>query len=549
MHDLNLTLFYKTSFQIRSVDNDGDALWSLICNIKKWMTQKWQKRGIGIPQEISTWSQFKNGSTINSDDPAGTVSFYSSAYWDNEAVSYWACSITETEKIENYAPRQWVTEIGFTYSKSTYGTVSIVLSYGDRPGYLGECQDSPKLSIPGLVPRLANDNRLICELCGRPLSLEPQILHVGEFQSFWNLISDESRDVPIIYISPKRNIDNGQYVIDPETISQSLGPSALVFYSIDPEFSDEMRANLPDERYKCYNGFVRVYASNPKIKDEGDSGRHRYFPPSAIEKMGEENFVRMLRRALAQDVYFYENMVRLDIIKTKVRRNSITKHADTKVKLAEEESFDLLTELEKELIDTQHENEQLKRELQESQSKNYALEARNKTVENALNGIKNSSIIEEIDIKHYSPRVLCELFETIYGDRIAFTDRAKKSLDECSTKPDVLWNALYDLCTLAYELHMKQGDIDIAKEFSKNSEFEYSRGAGMMTRKDAKLLEQYKDIYHGREIDTQTHIKKGTKETSDQFIRLYFGIDQKSKKLVISFVGKHLDTYSTRFLK
>lgn len=26
MHDLNLTLFYKTSFQIRALDGDGDAL-------------------------------------------------------------------------------------------------------------------------------------------------------------------------------------------------------------------------------------------------------------------------------------------------------------------------------------------------------------------------------------------------------------------------------------------------------------------------------------------------------------------------------------------
>ena len=29
MHDLNLTLFYKTSFQIRALDGDGDALWAL----------------------------------------------------------------------------------------------------------------------------------------------------------------------------------------------------------------------------------------------------------------------------------------------------------------------------------------------------------------------------------------------------------------------------------------------------------------------------------------------------------------------------------------
>ncbi len=40
MHDLNLTLFYKTSFQIRSIEPNGDVLWCLICEIKNWMSKK-----------------------------------------------------------------------------------------------------------------------------------------------------------------------------------------------------------------------------------------------------------------------------------------------------------------------------------------------------------------------------------------------------------------------------------------------------------------------------------------------------------------------------
>lgn len=68
--------------------------------------------------------------------------FYSSAYWDSESVNYWACSITETVTVKGFAPRQWVTEIGFAYKEPTYGTISIVLSHGDWPGYLGECRKS-----------------------------------------------------------------------------------------------------------------------------------------------------------------------------------------------------------------------------------------------------------------------------------------------------------------------------------------------------------------------------------------------------------------------
>lgn len=34
MHDLNKTMFYKTSLDVRSVDEEGDALWSLIWSLR-----------------------------------------------------------------------------------------------------------------------------------------------------------------------------------------------------------------------------------------------------------------------------------------------------------------------------------------------------------------------------------------------------------------------------------------------------------------------------------------------------------------------------------
>ena len=115
------------------------------------------------------------------------------------------------------------------------------------------------------------------------------MLHVGDFPTFWKLIADESRDTPIVYLSPMRHTNNGQSTIDPQEIARNLGPSAMVYYATDPAFNDEMRALLPDERYKCYNGFVRVYTSMPHLDNSGDSRRHRYFKPSVIKKMGAKN--------------------------------------------------------------------------------------------------------------------------------------------------------------------------------------------------------------------------------------------------------------------
>ena len=55
MHDLNKTMFYKTSFDVRSVDEEGDALWSLICSLRLWATRKYP----ALPREASFWSALK----------------------------------------------------------------------------------------------------------------------------------------------------------------------------------------------------------------------------------------------------------------------------------------------------------------------------------------------------------------------------------------------------------------------------------------------------------------------------------------------------------
>ena len=69
----------------------------------------------------------------------------------------------------------------------------------------------------------------------------------------------------------------------------------------------------------------------------------------------------------------------------------------------------------------------------------------------------------------------------------------------------------------------------------------------MMTRKDSTLMRQYEDDYNGKIISIEPHIKTAeTKESSPRFLRVYFGFDEESKKIVIGSCGKHLNNYTTR---
>lgn len=145
MHDLSLTLFYKTSIDIESIDKNDDALWSLVCDIRRWMTRKWEQRGVDIPQDNATWSKFKAGSHFA--DASNAVQFVSAIYYAENGQHEWACSITEIISKKGCAARKWVTEIGLSCESQTKGTVSLVLSYGDQPGFLGPMSErAPRLS-------------------------------------------------------------------------------------------------------------------------------------------------------------------------------------------------------------------------------------------------------------------------------------------------------------------------------------------------------------------------------------------------------------------
>ena len=541
MNALNNTLHYKASIDVKSREGDGDALWSLICTIRHWMTDKWLQKGVEIPHENEIWSQLKMGSSIQSEDTEGTVRLQSKACWSGKPRKHWACKITETEKAKGRASREWVTDIGFSYAEASHGTVSIVVSFSDQPGYLGERQDEPEMSVPEIISRLARSKWLSCEVCGMPLELGARKLNVGDYPSFWSVLSNAAREVYVIYVSPENHVGGRQFAVDPQEIAACLGSSAIVFFSNDAAFSDELREMLPNKDYTCYDGAVRIYLPGLRADDPDDPRRHRYFTSGYIDEMGDKGFIRMLWRAIAQDVRPDEKMVTVDAVRDEARRSIEERRARGRIKETEEAFLELASE-------SKGEGERTRLKIDELESEIYSLRAQLQTMKHSFNDRK-SPVVCGNDLGWYSSRALAEAFLISYVDRIDFTERALKSLDDCDTHPKILWDALYALCTVAYELYTSPGGTDITKEFNSRTKFEYARGAGTMTRKDSKLIEQYKDTYDGREIEAEEHIKKGNdKSPSGQSIRVYFCFDSTSKKIIISHVGRHLKVYSSQFL-
>jgi|GEM_PF-1157387 len=551
MHDLSLNLFYKTEFDIQTVDPEGDALWELVMGIRGWICGKWARSHVEIPRDVSRWTQFKKGLSADLDDADRVVHFDSAAFWTSDEMGRWACSITETVQDTSHAPRQWVTEIGFLEESRGKGRVSLVLTYGDRPGFLGSVQPEPSASIPRLVKDLLDNDRLRCTVSGTPAPAQPIELCVGEFPKFWELVSDERRDAPVVLVSPRfPSGEQASLLVDPAHISDALGPSAFVFYTTDQDFCAEMAYELPYDTLRCSNGAVRIYAEHPRMDEPGDSRRHRFFSARSIEEIGSARFVEMLRRALAQDVNFYERMVRVDSVRAELRGANAEKRAAERLALTEDQALQEIEKMDSELDGCKAKRDACSSENDELRDKVHALEGKNDYLENALS-IKNDTRGLDVEVGKWpaSAREIAGIFCAAYPNRIAFTSRGRKSLDDCRTSADVLWNALYDLCTIAYEWYGSRQGGDLKEWFESRSTFEFSPSAGMMTRNDKGLMQEYQDTFQGRPITCEAHIGTNNDGTDARFFRVYFTYDEQTRLIVISSCGKHLDNYSTRSLK
>ncbi len=213
-----------------------------------------------------------------------------------------------------YAPRQWTTEIGFRTISQWSAEISYVVTYSDTPGFIGPCQDIPTITVPNVIRRLLSDSTLVCRIGNNVLTSEPQRLKAGDYPQFEKILFDPERELPVLYISPKRDSageDTGRLLVSEKNVAETVLGNALVFFSEDLSFSAEMRY-LGNAAYNCFGGAIRIYLPHIHPEDKGDQYRHRFISAKDIESNGEDYVLHIFRRALAQDVHFYEKMFRLE---------------------------------------------------------------------------------------------------------------------------------------------------------------------------------------------------------------------------------------------
>ncbi len=199
-------------------------------------------------------------------------------------------------------------------------------------------------------------------------------------------------------------------------------------------------------------------------------------------------------------------------------------------------------ELEKEQLESRL--DELSRQLRAQQAQADLLRE-----EARLSGERKRSLdaVRGMDEYPDTPEKIAAYFECHFTDRLAFTERGRASLADCKTDPRILWDALYQMATTLYELHTDASVTMVDRAFSERSAFRVARGEGTMTRRDSGLMRQFQDVYQGRPICIESHLKSNqNRESSPQFLRIYYCYDEVTHKLLIGSCGRHLDNYTTQ---
>jgi hypothetical protein len=109
-----------------------------------------------------------------------------------------------------------------------------------------------------------------------------------------------------------------------------------------------------------------------------------------------------------------------------------------------------------------------------------------------------------------------------------------------------LWRILWHLDNTLFRMKYVDKVANLEKAFEDKTGLRYSRSEGSKTRKDAKLAALRRFEFEGKVYEMWTHVGLGTKEP--HLIRVYFDFDDDTRRIIIGFIGSHMDNATTKNL-
>ena len=142
----------------------------------------------------------------------------------------------------------------------------------------------------------------------------------------------------------------------------------------------------------------------------------------------------------------------------------------------------------------------------------------------------------------HHPRI--QLFDLhSYSDEIVPEDFLRKG----ERTPDHLWEILYKVANDLVDLFREKGGNLTEEDVTRVAGCEMSFREGAMTRKDNDVMKLRDDEFEGKAISVEPHLKLKSVKGEPAHQRLHFCYDPELKKIIIGYLGDHLDSAATRY--
>lgn len=530
---------YQTSFRI--VRKDNQTYFDAIRAVFDWLCTKEREKSLK-----SGWKDFSfKGIWEHCYQSNSRIQTDTCIEGDDHRA--WAFEYSHVDR-ELGAKRFWHTYVGIRDTGDAL-IVAARVAYSWNNEDLSADAPTPSPSVPYFI-RLFLKNfttysgRKEFRLIEKPLVLKA----AGSGVLVRDFVIAPERRYPLIVF----NGDSEPQIREAKRLSTELaGKAQVVVLGSDPALGKEVKAAFPKE-YNIGYSTMRVFF--PMGFGTQSPKRHRWFDVTSSEYESQ-------RTGIVHGLLRNHNLVEWDAIESisdvhrLISKAKIAKLKESTEGASADEIHSLyqnyIKEVEEQRDTAKKEAEHYAQEIDQLESELRSAEWKSKALEQTP---KNGSPGADVrDLFFKLPETLPEVVQIaskVHADRLMFAQEAFDSADESSSCDLVAdaWQILSHIATTLYELRFKTENVgDLGKQFQEKTGYEYAKTEGKQTKADSNLKRHRKVTHNGKNYEIWPHIKKGNE--GNKMIRIHFDFDAEEQKILIGYVGLHMDNASTRSRK
>lgn len=519
---------YRTSFQLREGTTGGDLFGTFAEAAWTWL---FDRRELGLERRPPT----AHGAVTLAATEIESFRI-ESLNVEDKGVRGWGLLVTQRDNRD--ASLVWVSDLALLREESGAYFFSFTQSLGRMDGGMMPLRRVP--GRPRIIARLVKE--FICASGGLRLRSIPLPLRLTDkdLQQFVQLLELPNRTHPIVLVSVHQQ--SGRPLINPAELADHLSGIAHVIVCENVGVSSALSAILP-HWLTCFDGAVRVYW--PGFRRVSQTIDHRLWTVRDLAadfiQFDSGRFADLVLASIAEISInsISPHYCSFDRLQSLDRRRVIASAKDNqeweKLALAYAAESDAkntqMVELERELRDV---SESLFREQQLTLTLRKALEDRKagRSAE-AEEQLPPDSVAEAIERTNQRR-----------GDRVAFSLNGKSDENSPFDAPTEVFAAFEWLATTYYDSKTGAKSCpDLDKSIRETIlGWHYSGHQNDTTARSHKTKDWYECPWpasRSGKLEIHEHVKCGRSRDAEETIRIGFTWDDKSKKVVIGFIGQH----------